>query len=161
MGWVRFTWNDGRGFSVLKVEQHWRVEQGGVQQQLTVLSRWAGRVASILIFSFFAMKISVSTDHTRKTHSNKSVSSWFSKGLWQWLIHYRDTMLDMVHCMRYDINDVSEAGCTPAFRWLVSIPTVVTDNTKSVSMKTRVELTPETSCTSHLGQWAVFNIVFL
>lgn len=29
------------------------------------------------------------------------INLWFPKGLWQWLIHYRNTMLDIVHCVRY------------------------------------------------------------
>jgi hypothetical protein len=28
-------------------------------------------------------------------------SKWFSKGLWQWLIHCRNTMLGIVHYMRF------------------------------------------------------------
>jgi hypothetical protein len=92
-------------------------------------------------------------------------TKWYSKGLWQWLIHYMKIMLDIVCCMRY----VWYTHCFGSwlyciFRWSSSlrtglgprlIPSVATnirkDSNKSVSImttkhqKTGVEPTLETS----------------
>jgi hypothetical protein len=47
---------------------------------------------------------------------------WFSKGLWQWLIHYRNTMLDIVHCLRCIwYTQRFRSWLYPVFRWLAVI----------------------------------------
>jgi len=78
MGWVRFTWEDSWGFSLFVVEQKYGAEQGGVRQQLTVLSRRAERVISVLILLLLhVMMLGVSiVEYTHhKMHRHKRVSS--------------------------------------------------------------------------------------
>jgi hypothetical protein len=111
--------------------------------------------------------------HEKKWEQTNNL--WFPKGLLQRLIHYRNTMLDIAHCLRY-IWYTQRFCSTPVFRWLPlletglvyspnirkvtgSILTVVTNNKeKSVStmttnhLKTEVKRTSETSCVSNTPQ---------
>jgi hypothetical protein len=105
--------------------------------------------------------------------------TWFSRGLWQWLVHYKNIVLDIVHCPRYtEFHNILGVGSTLIFKWLAqhrlaywpsiqkvlgSMPTTVTNNNykkviKYVSimttnhLKTVVQLTPEMSCISNISQ---------
>jgi hypothetical protein len=44
--------------------------------------------------------------------------------LYQWMIYCTNIMLDIVHCLQYnlfDLHDVSEISLAPVFMWLVVV----------------------------------------
>jgi predicted secreted protein len=55
--------------------------------------------------------------HTKRKVLSAHCSSWFIKGMWQWLLHYRNTMLDTVNCLRYTAED-----CLPGMSGTWPVP---------------------------------------
>jgi hypothetical protein len=65
-------------------------------------------------------------------HNLTLQTKWSTKHLWQWMIHYTNIMLVIVHCPRYtDIHDASGVGPGPIFMWLdVTVTNQLTNSFK-------------------------------